>query len=549
MSTSTEELRVRLLDAKKAETELRSVRRELERTTGATSESGNSSKKAAEEHSKFHRALGGIGNAFMYGGGLLGITAVGYGLKDVVQGGIKAQETQMLLKEALRETGQAGSKHMGELQGAIASTSTTGGFGALEETEGLTQLVRETKSSTAAIRDNREAITLARGAHEGYSSALSQVERMQTGQVGRLQKLIGILQPVKYYMDQLTATEKKAYPQKVKEAELKDKEATALEANQRVVERYGGAVVSYNKSAAGSITNANNAFKLATESLGEKLLPAVTDVAKGFGELVTEMMKGEGIWGTVGRDATKLWEALKGTWEYFEKNHTALKGLEVGLGALGAAWGTEKVIGFVNALKGLAIAQGISRALGVGGLATAEAEAGGVAEAAAPELAGLVAALTAAPAVIAAAAATMYGKAVYKERNNLAANAEGAFAMLHGGNLSPQNPILAPLHSLVTGQQRLGGTPLYGNKSPAEAALVNSILEPGGTSRLTPHTVLSPGDVKALEQAIERGLASHKADIYMDSKHVAEALFANPYARRLGAEGALKHTLGKKALE
>ncbi|MDA4133771.1 MAG: hypothetical protein OK454_11720, partial [Thaumarchaeota archaeon] len=100
MATSEEILRVKLLDAKKAESELRGVRKELERTTGSTKESGRSSHEAAKGHEHVSRAIGGLKNALGYAGGLIGIAAVGYGLKDVVQGGIKAQEQQLLLQNA-----------------------------------------------------------------------------------------------------------------------------------------------------------------------------------------------------------------------------------------------------------------------------------------------------------------------------------------------------------------------------------------------------------------------------------------------------------------
>src|ERR1700751_3835772 len=176
-----------------------------------------------------------------------------------------------------------------------------------------------------------------------YGRALQVVRRIQTGQIGRLQQYLGIIQPVKTYVEQLTATEKKRYPQKVKEAELLDKEATAKEANRRVLERYGGAVKSYNESAAGSISNANNAFKRATEELGEKALPVITEVAKGFAEVIGEVEAGQGIWGPIGHDISAVAGDLKDVWQWFERNKTVA---EVLGGTLGAVFATEKVLQF-----------------------------------------------------------------------------------------------------------------------------------------------------------------------------------------------------------
>ena len=321
MATTNEELRVRLLDAKKAESELRGVRKELEKVSGTTTASGKSAAKAAESHGKLSGALGSLKHVLTYGGGLVGFAAVGYGLKDITEGGIKAQEQQVLLQNALQATGQAGKGHMAAINEAITKSTATGGFSDLEEKGAISSLIRETGSYTKAIKDNQLAITLARGAHEGYQTAISQVERVQTGQVGRLQKLLGIIQPVKYYEQQLTAEQKKRFPEKLKDAQLLDKEATAREANRRILERYGSSVAAYNKSTAGSIQNANNAFKNATDQLGEKLLPAETAVAKAFAGIITEMSKGEGIWKTVGKDISLLGKdferlAKAGEWFY-----------------------------------------------------------------------------------------------------------------------------------------------------------------------------------------------------------------------------------------
>ena len=330
MATSEEILRVRLLDAKKAEGELRAVRRELERTTGKTKEHASATAASVGVHERSHKVLGGIGNALRYGGGLLGIGAAAYGLKDLTEGGIKAQEQQLLLQQALRQTGQTGSGHLDELKTAIDKTTGAGGFAALEETEGLTNFVRLTKSSSQAVKLNREAIILARGAHESYGTAVMQVSRIQTGQVGRLQRYLGIIQPVKYYEQQLSSEQKKRFPEKVKEAQLLDKEATAREANRRVLERYGGAVSTYNKSTAGSISNANNAFKNLTEQIGEKLLPAETEAAKWMSNLISEVSQGKGVWGPIGKDIETVWKGLEKVWHFLEQHKTLAKVLGYG---------------------------------------------------------------------------------------------------------------------------------------------------------------------------------------------------------------------------
>jgi hypothetical protein len=370
VSATNEELRVKILDAKKSETELRAVRRELEKTTGVTSSHSKQSKESAEHVGLLSRGASGLKSALGYSAGLLGLGAVGYGLKDVVQGGIEAQEQQALLQNALKQTGQTGGKHLGELNAEIERSSSHGGFAPVEEIQGIAQLERLTKSSTGAIKLNREAIDLARGAHMSYSQALSTTERIQTGQVGRLQKYLGIIQPVKYYVEQLSAAEKKRNPEALKHAELLDKQATAQEANRRVLERYGAATKVYGNTAAGAVSNAKNAISLLEENLGKTLLPTITEVAKGLSSVLVEIEEGRGVWGELGHDASVVAGDLKGVWEFFEKNKTAAKLLKEALPLVGFVVLGEEGLKLKRSFEGLLVVQKVSTALG--GLSVAE---------------------------------------------------------------------------------------------------------------------------------------------------------------------------------
>lgn len=500
MGTSTEELRVKLLDAKKSETELRAVRRELEKTTGATSESGKASSSAAKAHEHSHRALGGVRSILSFSGGLLGLSAVGYGLKDVTQGGIKAQEQQLLLQNALKATGQKGKHHLGELTHAIDTSTGTGGFSAIEETEGLTQLVRLTKSSTQAIRLNKDAILLARGVHESYGSALSQVGRLQAGQVGRLQRYLGILQPVTYYEKRMGEEERKRYPDKLKEAQRLDKEATGREANRRILERYGGAVAAYNKSTAGSISNANNAFKNVTEQLGQKLLPAETAAAKGFGKLVTEISKGEGVWKTVGKDISTVWHDLEGVYKFLEKH----KSLETLLGYGVAAGVGSKLL---SKAPGAGL---LSKALG--GSPAVEGAEGAAASAPTPSgllLGGAYSAYLLGKTSFGGNQESFfgnpYGQARHHEANIKALREENA----HSITLTPR--MMAKIHTQTVAAER---------KAAAQ------VMDPAAM-------------FGALRSAVEHGMAG--ASVHMDGQKVGEVLRRNPRASREVAEGVNQH--------
>jgi hypothetical protein len=544
MSTSEELLRVKLLDARKSEAELRAIRKELEGVSGATEKHGRAAIVASRQHEHGIHALRRTTGALGYAGGLIGLAGVGYGLKDIFQGGIQAQEQTALLGQALKTTGQGGAAHMAELEKAITRTTSRGGFGALEETEGLSSFVRETGSATKAVKLNSEAIALARGAHMDYGRALMVVRRIQTGQVGRLQQYLGIIQPVKYNVQQLTAVEKKRDPALVKRAELLDKEATAQEANRRVLERYGGAVETYNKTAAGSINNANNAFKRATEELGEKTLPVITEVAKGFSEIITEAEAGKGIWGTVGRDISGVAHDLKDTWEWFERN----KGVAEALGGvLLTVFGTEKILKFYSALKKLEIVQLLASLFGK--LASAEKSAaeaqlafdlagGGGAAGGLSKLlkGGGLARLLRGGGLVAGAAALDFGLT------------EGAHELLGTPKASKiLHTAFDPFHA--SRREEEGNKPwLHGVRRPRSPAAERAYIHQGEVET-SPTSGLR---FNASGQPITEHVTI-KADVHLDGKQIAEAVGhhvrTRPTLQRPFAEGVTAYAQHKAARE
>lgn len=545
MSVTNEELRVRLLDARKAESELRGVRKELEHTTGATEKQTKASNKSAEHAGIFSRTAGGLKSALGYSAGLIGLGAVGYGLKDVVQGGMQAQEQQVLLQNALKDTGQQGAKHLSLIQKSIDRTSTHGGFSALEETEGIAQLIRRSKSATEAVKLNAEAVTFARGAHMSYATSLRMVSQIQTGNTGRLQKYLGIIQPVKYYVEQLTKAEKKRNPEAVKKAELLDKEATAQEGNRRILERYGGAVASYNNTAAGSINNAKNAIELLERNLGRDFLPLITEGAKAISSLLVEIEEGHGVWKTVGEDAGTVAKDLKMVWEWVEKSKTAVDGLVGVLGFLAVAWGVEKIIAFYNAIKSLTLVSTITKMVGGLGPAVARSaeEVGG--EAGAFEVAGgVLGSALAAGLGVALAAGIAYE--LVKNRKEIQEDLEAELGIKE---LKHKYVNVGPKYTKPQSE--------YAHKFEVE----NQRQERRDTAYAHDPSLITP-DIWAHLDLIQRHSVETQAKefhvhftipVELDGKEIAsiagDHAIRDPKVARKFAEGTTKHVLAKKALE
>lgn len=279
MTLTNLEVRVRLLEAKTAQLEAKKTQR-------AIAGIGSTSRKAGDEavagSAGFDVMTGSakrLRTAVAFVGGAAGFGSLLYGMRDAIRAGEQWQTQQAQLRNALKNTGQAGAGAMDMLDRAIAQTSTHGGFTPQEEAQGLAQFIRLTGSSTKAIRLNREALALARGANLGYTQALRFVSQAQTGTVGRMGKYVGAILPVTKYVDSMTAAQKRLYPQLYRHMELLDKMATAQEINTRVMQRYSGATTAYSQKAAGAISNAEHAFDLLAEQIGRVVLPIVSKVA------------------------------------------------------------------------------------------------------------------------------------------------------------------------------------------------------------------------------------------------------------------------------
>lgn len=294
------------------------------RSADVVEESSVKSQAALDDvHKSGTRLLGGMGAL----AGMIGLGGVAFGLKDVIQAGITWQTQQVQLQRALRNTGQYSAATMKQVMDAAESLSTHGGFVGPQELVAITQFERLTGNVTRAIHLNVLATDLARGTTLGYTQAQRMIGQVLTGNVGRLQRYLGIIQPVKnaeYALSQehkfnVLAMEAQAKamgtvgglwlkqqeilhgltPQMVQHAQLLDKQATATMVLQRIQQRYGGATAAFSRTTAGSINDLRNAWDILAKNIGQRLLPILSAALKFLADHTTAVEIVAGVVGAL----------------------------------------------------------------------------------------------------------------------------------------------------------------------------------------------------------------------------------------------------------
>ena len=234
--------------------------------------------------SRLHERIG-----LMAGGVGLGGLAIGF--SDVLKNGMAWQQQLGTLRRSLVNTHAGGTQTLDMMSRAAEMGSTKGGFTAPDELQALAQFTTLTKNANQAVSLNTTAMNLARGTGLGYTQAQRMIGQVLTGNVGRLQRYLGIIQPVKTNVEALTATQKRLNPTLLQHAQLMDKQATAQKALSLIQAKYGGQMATFSRSATGQMSDLRNSVEVLTASLGTALLPAFQSLISVLTDAARWMMQ------------------------------------------------------------------------------------------------------------------------------------------------------------------------------------------------------------------------------------------------------------------
>jgi hypothetical protein len=260
--------------------------------------------------------------------GMIGLGGLAFGLKDVVQAGIKWQTQQGQLQVALKNTGNNAALASRKITDAAEKLSTHGGFGAAQTLQGMTQFVRVSGSATDAIKKTTLATNIARGTGRDFTQILRALMMAEQGRTTGLARL-GVAIPKvttaedalkqarynsKISLEQLTAAgykftsaQKAQYqlhqqitPAMLAQAKAQDLLASKNQVFQVLQQRYGGSTTSYSNKTAGQISNAQNALDIAFKTMSKNLLPVIAKIATSGAAVVMYLISHKSILITLG---------------------------------------------------------------------------------------------------------------------------------------------------------------------------------------------------------------------------------------------------------
>jgi hypothetical protein len=355
----------------------RTVRRENEETSASYVRLGESM-----ERTRSH--IAGLA-------GMIGLGALSLSIKDSIQGGMALTSAQVQLQQALKNTGQAADGTFDKLDTLSEALSSKGGFTKQQNLYALGQFVGVTKNAAEAQKLLGLATDISRRRGMDLSSSVSVLARAYTGQVGRLQQLMGPMIAVKTaqygltqaHKEEIFALEQKSKlygrmgpawlkqrelalgitPQQHALAMLQDKSITGQRAISLAEQIFSGSTAAFSKSPQGQLSNLKAEISNLKDQIGQGLLPIVTKMVHILVPVVHWLDKNRwalyGLAGAVSAYAIALgaWKAAQMALNFKDIIGSAVNKL-FGRGGVGDAMkssitragGSGRVTGSLNAL-------------------------------------------------------------------------------------------------------------------------------------------------------------------------------------------------------
>ncbi len=233
--------------------------RQLERTLG----------RAETRLQKFGRTAGGVASVGGVGGGVGGVLGLTRGTAITAAAGatvlaIKnvtdaAERSQVILGQtsvAVTDAGLSWAKYGEQVQAAALSISSSSAFDDEAVLQSFQVFIRGQKDVAKSLELSKLSADVARGRYIDLATATQLVNKAANGQIGALRRA-GI---------------------------FIDKNATSTQALTALQSAYGGAAVRYANSAAGAQDKLGVSVENLRESLGSKLLPALTKIVTGLND-------------------------------------------------------------------------------------------------------------------------------------------------------------------------------------------------------------------------------------------------------------------------
>lgn len=254
--------------------------------TGDSDGLGRATKDAEHKLDRLNKAGGAslrkLGSAAKLGGAAMAVGLAG-GLTASAKAAIEAEKAQARLEAQLKSMGKNTDEVKKKIDGVIQSQSQMSGFDDEDLQDSFVNLARVTGDVNESLKLNATAMDIARAKNMDVAKAGELVAKVAGGNVGILSRY-GIV--------------------------LKDG-ASASEALAALQSKFGGQAEAYGKTTAGSLDRMKVAGENLAETAGKSLAPAISTVAGGISNFITEMQTGQGAGGRFRTVITDAFKAVK----------------------------------------------------------------------------------------------------------------------------------------------------------------------------------------------------------------------------------------------
>lgn len=327
----------------------------------------------AEAERGVRSGLSGIGKIV---GGAFAAVGLEEGVRKVAEAAASQQEELSVVRQAIKSTDSAWVVHGKTVSDTLRETAVKFGFTVSDLAQGFTRIQVSTKDSSKTFSLLDAAMDVSRARHLGLAQAAVVLAKAQSGNVTGLQRLGIVIPKVTAAQDGLkrkhdeavaagakfTKEQELQYKTALAQAKALDAQATKTNVLSEVQARFGGQAANFARTAEGSSQRFHEAVNELEVSVGNGLLPTLTQAAAGATKLFKQLADGGEVQAFAAGTARELAGGYRVVKAVADALVPPLTLVAKGIGEIAHVAGGGGIVAFAIGFKSLSVAIGVAGA-------------------------------------------------------------------------------------------------------------------------------------------------------------------------------------------